>query len=315
MKVSVLTTESAGRIKPIAREELSTWEVQLGWDARPAIDMVGKYIRSGVLPGCLLESDEGEAAGYSYYVIDASTLFLGGLFIRQAFASPDNYSYLLRRTLESACAWRLISRIECQLFALNCDLGPVFEAHGFKAVPRLFLTASLSSAEAQAPLRPLPSGYFVEPWESDFLQPASLVIADSYEGSVELEICQDYRSRRGCLRYLRALVETPSCGVFTPENTLCVFDSRGLMQGVLVASRIAETTAMIPQISVRKAAQGKGIGRHLLLTLFGRLRSKGYTQADLSVSEGNRSAYALYQSLGFRPRKSFNAFVWDEPLA
>lgn len=315
MKVSVLTPESAGRIKPIVREELSNWKTQLGWDARPAIGMIEDYIRSGMLPGCLLVSDEGEAVGYSYYVVDASTLFLGGLFIREAFASPQNYTFLLRRTLESACTWRIISRIECQLFAMNCDLRPVFEGQEFDAVPRLFLTADLYSTEAQAPLRALPSGYFSETWDAGFLEPAALVIADSYVGSLELRICQDYRSRRGCLRYLRALVDTPSCGVFTPENTLCVFDSHGLMQGVLLTSRIAEKTAMVPQISVRKAVQGKGIGRYLLLTLFQRLRSQGFTKADLSVSEENQPAFDLYRALGFRPHKSFNAFVWEEQPA
>ncbi len=54
-------------------------------------------------------------------------------------------------------------------------------------------------------------------------------------------------------------------------------------------------------IALLQRASGKGLGRAMLTTLLAAGKAYGYRQAELEVVEGNTSALALYQKLGFVP--------------
>ena len=52
-------------------------------------------------------------------------------------------------------------------------------------------------------------------------------------------------------------------------------------------------------IALYKEFWGRGIGRAMLETVLRTARETGYEQAELEVAAGNKSALALYESLGF----------------
>ena len=67
----------------------------------------------------------------------------------------------------------------------------------------------------------------------------------------------------------------------------------------------------IPQICILPEFQRRCIGTALLHACFERLRSRGYRQVSLTVTDENSDAIRLYERLGFRTYRRFGAFVWD----
>jgi mycothiol synthase len=68
----------------------------------------------------------------------------------------------------------------------------------------------------------------------------------------------------------------------------------------------------ILMLGVDPGYRGKGIGRRLVLTGLARLKSKGLQVAELSVDNENKTACALYQSLGFEVQA--NTFWYERVI-
>ncbi len=62
-------------------------------------------------------------------------------------------------------------------------------------------------------------------------------------------------------------------------------------------------------VGVDPAAQGRGLGRLLVLSGLAHLHSRGATTGMLYVTTTNRPARRLYEALGFRPQRRDRAFV------
>jgi ribosomal protein S18 acetylase RimI-like enzyme len=77
--------------------------------------------------------------------------------------------------------------------------------------------------------------------------------------------------------------------------------SCGCIQGV----RGARRTGMIQNLAVLADCRGLGLGRALLEASLCGFRNAGLVSAQLEVSARNVPAVGLYQSVGFRVRKSF----------
>ncbi|MEJ2083023.1 MAG: hypothetical protein P8Y94_12840, partial [Acidobacteriota bacterium] len=101
-------------------------------------------------------------------------------------------------------------------------------------------------------------------WQTKDLLPAAELVFDSYHNSIDAGLCHDYQSRQGCVRFLRNLIDSPACGRFRPEDTLVAVDHFDQVSGVLLATRTQKTTEMIPQFSVRRRYQGRGLGTIML---------------------------------------------------
>ena len=61
------------------------------------------------------------------------------------------------------------------------------------------------------------------------------------------------------------------------------------------------TVPGVAYLGVRPGSWGKGIGGNLLRDLRLRLKSAGFTHAELAVYVGNAPATALYERLGWLP--------------
>ena len=311
MRVVPLSEVKIENAAELFEEEIQCWKSQLFWDHRSAIGLISKYINSGTLIGYGLTTSRGEVVGYSYYAVNYPLGYVGNIYVRGKSASPRNYDLLLNPTVNSLQSWGRVRRIECQVFSFNCDLAPLFVRHGFETLKRHFLYRDLPPEKAVEPPADRAFPFQIVNWETHYLKPAAQVVFDSYQASTESRICKDYQTPQGCVRFLRNLVDSPGCGTFSPETSYLALDNEGRACAVVITSKISPQTGMIPQISVRRDCQGKGIGSRLLATYFESARRQGLKRVALSVTNNNKGAHQLYSRLGFNTARDFYAFIWN----
>ncbi|MCI4362237.1 MAG: GNAT family N-acetyltransferase, partial [Thermoplasmata archaeon] len=88
-------------------------------------------------------------------------------------------------------------------------------------------------------------------------------------------------------------------GRFLEEASCALLrDGRELVGGILVSEHDPRT-AVVLDLLVEPSERRKGIGRFLLLWGLRALTALGYSSVRLWVTEANRPARALYDSLGF----------------
>jgi ribosomal protein S18 acetylase RimI-like enzyme len=317
MQVLTLADVPINGLDVVLASEAKYWAEELFWDYRPAIGLIRKYVAAQSLPGFALCSSEGLVAGYCYYVVDSipelsgvsPTGYIGNVYIMPQWASSRGYGLLVSRAAQALWSQKLVDRIESQVFNFNCDLAPLFKDQGFEALDRHFMLLDLE--ETATPQSAEKRGFHIVPWNRNYFLAAAEVIYDSYLASSDRLLCRDYQTLEGCRRFLRNLVDNPGCGQFLSETSTLALNGRSEVAAVLITSQISEGTGMIPQISVRRRFQGKGLGTWLLKDYFEKARKKSFKRIALSVSEANRGAYDLYRRLGFYSRKDFHAFIWS----
>ena len=84
-----------------------------------------------------------------------------------------------------------------------------------------------------------------------------------------------------------------------------------LLCGISLASLVRHDVGHITQICVSPEVRGKQVGYELLRRSLQELRRQGCRKATLTVTSANETAIHLYRGMGFVPRRSFAAFVWD----
>lgn len=315
MEVAPLRETSLSQLEEVFREEIETWNHQLFWDYRPALKLVKTFLAVGSMPGFALKNDKGKMVGYVYFVIDRPVAFIGGAYVLRRFSGLEAYQLLLNRSISFLMKLQIVSRIEAQLFPFNYDFVSIFREYEFRAIKRFFLSADLrsNSPSVSAPdVRSVESPRFkIVPWNHRMLISGARVVYDSHIGSPDHFICRDYQSEAGCVRLMKNLIDHPACGQFSPGETKLAVDSNGRLSGVLIASRIKPDTGMIPQLSIRRDCQGKGLGSMMMRAYLFEAKRNGLQRVTLSVSQANARARRLYENQGFRPLKMFHAYVWQ----
>jgi len=309
MQVLPLAVASPALLEQVFAEELEDWKAQLSWDYSSAVALIKRHISCRSLPGFFLANGSA-AAGYCYYVISPPLGYLGNIYVVRAHSSQSTYDLLITSALRALQAHPDVRRIESQVFGFNCDVSPIMLRERFLALRRHFMTLPLEQDPSPDEAHRQPPGFRILPWDRGYFLPAADTIYDSYSDSPDHDMCYDYQSREGCVRFLRNLVDNPGCGKFSPETSRIALDSTGRVSGVLITSLISPGTGMIPQISIRREAQGKGLGTALLTRYFKAAKDRGLERITLSVSAQNANAHRLYSRLGFRETKEFYAFIW-----
>jgi [ribosomal protein S18]-alanine N-acetyltransferase len=85
----------------------------------------------------------------------------------------------------------------------------------------------------------------------------------------------------------------------SPRRMALVAEVDGGLAGFAVAA-VVGTEAELESIAVEAAAQGRGIGRALMLELIHRLEGSGVGEIGLEVRGSNVAAIGLYSRVGFR---------------
>jgi len=305
-------------------EEVAAWRQLLDWDFGKSADLVRRFVDMRALSGFALV-DDGEAAGYAYYVLEEHKGLIGDLFVRDAFCTVENQNWLLESVLGALTATPQIGRIESQIMMLHAAAALPMPRYlsGFE---RNFMMLEMPQAALEPPRRwgrglgpalisaPVPaiSRVYVERWSDQYQEPAAQLIAAAYLGHVDSLINDQYRSVAGARRFLFNIVQYPGCGTFFKPASVAAFDRlSGRMCGICLASLVMPYCGHITQICVAPWARGAGVGYELLRQSLILLRDAGCRKTSLTVTASNREAIKLYEDVGFTTIRKFFAYVWE----
>jgi GNAT superfamily N-acetyltransferase len=295
-------------ILPLMAEEEKVWMSDLGWDYSSIRQILISFIRQKLLPGYVAITDN-EPIAYTYFLVNQAKGIVGALFALKNTRAQEAVEELLSLSISCLKETQSIKRVEAQIMPFNdLNLTPAFTQHGFSYTSRYYLELELSNHRKKVEL---PTSVKIVPWDSTCLDRTAEMTHLSYQNQADAEICEDYRTIKGCEGYLRSLVENPGCGIFMPEASFIALDWQGVPCGFIICCRIAGGAAIIPQIAVHPLHQGKRLGNIFMNRTFAQLKSMGLCTVSLTVTKKNRRAFDWYQRLGFRIRKEFGAYVWE----
>jgi ribosomal protein S18 acetylase RimI-like enzyme len=309
MQIVDLRQVHSRSLENLFREEVARWRDELYWDYRPSIDLVRKFIDSRALGG-FAAVEEGEPAGYGFYVLEDHKGLIGGLFVAAEHARGPITERLLTEMLTALRATPRLERIEAQLMPFGAELDPAFLSQHFRLHARQFMLLPLDKAKLCN--RQISPGLRIEPWSDRVFDSAARLIQLAYANHVDGQINDQYCSESGSLRFLRNIVLLPGCGQFLPEASFLVRPATGDRPvAMILTSTVAEGVGHTTQVCVMPGYQGSGIGRQLMEHSIQALKKRGYKSLSLTVTTVNKRAVELYDHLGFKQVKTFAAGVWQ----
>ena len=299
-------------IEPLLEEEKSLWEKDLRWDYAPSAALIRHYIDASALPG-YVAVEGGKAVGYSFYVYENSKGLIGDVFVSDTPCSEAAETQLLLHVIETLQAIPGILRIEAQLMNLRHQ-PPIVIRNGsnFQGFRRQFMVLPLETGPT---LRSNSNTDFrLAGWDEQWVGQAAELITIAYQGHVDSQISDQYRSIPGAMRFLENIIHYPGCGNFDPD---CSFVALGNgspeLCGMALSAKVGPGVSHITQVCVKPQMQGAGMGRALVCQIIQKLREHGFAAVTLTVTSSNTGAVRLYEKLGFSTLKEFHAFSWDAP--
>lgn len=304
------------QLEPLFTVEVEEWRRELLWDYAASLSLIRQYLTARILTGYgLVEADvRGPVRGYGFYLMEEDKAILGDLFVHPKWrdAERSRECRLLGAMLETLQATPGLARIEAQLMSFRSEeLRSRFVELGFRFFRRCFYRLDLNAPVALPMAKSPAAGLILEPWDDDCLEDAAELIQKAYAGSADAEINEHYRTRAGALRFLHNVIRFPGCGIFDAQASCRARLAGGQLVGMVLVSRVQSGVAHITQICVRPGLRRAGFGRQLLCAALGSLRLSGYATSTLTVTASNAAASSLYQSLGYREWRDFDAYVWQ----
>ena len=292
-------------------DEVRVWREDLDWDFTKSAELVRRFVDLRGLSGYAL-MEGSEAIGYCYYVLEEQKGLIGDLYLRRGFQTPENEDLLLQSALDAVISSAQVTRVEAQLILLGERRGQTAPHPQYLAsFERNFMALDLRRGRALEPIVPR-RRIHLERWAAYHQEGAAQLIAAAYEGHIDGQINDQYRSVEGARRFLYNIVQFPGCGAFFQPASFVVFDMEtGRQCGISLASRISPNAGHITQVCVSPAVRGTGTGYELLRHSAGMLREHGMNSVSLTVTAANQSAVALYERMGFRTMRRFQALVWE----
>ncbi|SNT15085.1 Acetyltransferase (GNAT) family protein [Granulicella rosea] len=313
---------SAKQLRPLLEQEAQLWQRRLRWDYRSSTELLLQYLDSRILPGFVALS-RGKVCGYTFCVYEGHKAVIGDVYVAQEIESGLAATQALTgHLLDVLEASPDVERIEAQL--LLFDAGTLTRpfagqapGQGFVIFPRLFEECDLKdiAAMVRAHWSPVavPGELELCAWAPGFYQPTAELIHAAYEGHIDAQINDQYRTLHGSLRFLHNIVRFPGCGVFDAASSWILRDRRThLPVASVLCSRISPNVAHVTQLCVSPHWRGRRLGETLMRHCMQHLPAQGYTALTLTVTEANEPAVRLYRELGFTTRHRFDAMVRDK---
>jgi ribosomal protein S18 acetylase RimI-like enzyme len=296
---------------PMLDEETRVWEHLLDWDFRTSAGLVRRFVDMQALTGfCLMINNR--VAGYSYFVCEERKGLIGDLYVMEEFATVENESALLSAVLDNLMKTPFVHRIESQLMMLrNGARIPMPGRQHLRTHIRNFMEVDLEAAEKLPTAKP-DKHVAIDSWAERRQDEAATLIATAYQGHVDSEINDQYRSPAGARRFLLNIVQYPGCGSFFQPASYVAVDSRThRLCGICLASLVHADVGHITQVCVSNAVRGTGVGYELLRQSLSSLRRHTCRKASLTVTAANTEAVQVYERMGFRKVREFTALVWE----
>ncbi|MBI2686922.1 MAG: GNAT family N-acetyltransferase [Acidobacteria bacterium] len=300
-----------GSLDELLDEEARTWHETLSWDFSASAALVKRFVDMRSLNGRAL-IHAGRVAGYTYTVADEDKGLIGDLYIRRELATAAMEDLLLNATVETLYRTAGVRRIESQVILLTHPrTAPPVHATDLRVFERCFMVCDLRQTH-RWPAAEDSRVLDIDGWSERYQEDTATLIANAYEGHIDGQINDQYRSVAGARRFLQNIVQYPGCGSFhAPASWLAWRRETGRMCATSLASLVAPDAGHITQICVAPSSRGEGIGREILSRSLHSLREAGCRQVSLTVTATNRNAIALYESMGFTTERRFAAMVWD----
>lgn len=297
-------------LDPVLEEEALAWRSLLRWDFTASAELVRRFMRIHALAGYALLSG-GRVAGYSYYVCEERKGLIGDLFLVRDHAGTQNEDHLLGAVLNELICTPYLQRIETQLMMLHGPFERPMPLAAFSQVfPRIFMLVDLSDVQ-QLPVAAAASSLRIAPWNEHRQEEAAMLIGSAYQGHIDSQINDQYRSYAGAKRFLLNIVQYPGCGKFYPGGSFVAEDSNGHICGLVLSSHVADDVGHVTQICIAPEWKGRGLGYELMRSALLAMLNDGCDRASLTVTASNTGAIQLYQRMGFRATRRFAAYVWD----
>ncbi|MCZ2077311.1 MAG: GNAT family N-acetyltransferase [Bryobacteraceae bacterium] len=295
----------------VLNEEELAWRDRLSWDFRPSADLVRRFVGVQALSGFALVAG-GRVIGYSYFVTEDHKGLVGDLYILRDFATVELEYQLLEAVLDRMMSSPFLHRVESQLMMLHSPLEADLPHASFAGCyPRNFMVADLG-AVGKFPVGKARQNIVLEPWSERFQEDAARVIASAYQGHIDSEINDQYRSVQGARRFLVNIVQYPGCGsFFQPASFVAQQQGSGQTAGICLSSLVSPEVGHITQVCVMPGSKGSGAGYELVRSSLLALAEHGCHSASLTVTSANREAVKLYERMGFVTKRNFSAFVWE----
>jgi len=205
-----------------------------------------------------------------------------------------------------------IHRIESQIMMLRN--GPALrlpQQRYLRVHPRNFMQLDSAALQRLSESQPKHAVWF-DRWSERKQDEAASMIAAAYQGHIDSEINDQYRSPGGARRFLMNIIQYPGCGsFFQPASFVATDPDTGKLCGICLASLVQADVGHITQVCVTKAVRGTGVGYELIRRSLESLARHGCRKVSLTVTASNTEAIALYERMGFRKTQSFAAYVWD----
>jgi len=301
---------TARDLGPLLEEETAAWLDEMEWDFGKSAELVRRFVDLRALNGSALIED-GEVAGYAYYVLEDSKALIGDVYVRRASQTVARQNALLESALEPIMANSFIGRIESQLMMAGLAPGGAAPYADYLSVyERNFMRldlgrAALAEGNVRRPM-------YLEKWSDHYQEAAAQAIAAAYVGHIDSRINDQYRSGGGARRFLHNITQSPGCGVFfRPASYVALEAVSGRLCGLSLTSLVAPGCGHITQICVTPTVRGTGIGHALLRQTLISLREADCRAASLTVTAANEDAVALYERVGFETVRRFPAYVWE----
>ena len=301
----------AGDLDLLLDEETEVWRTTLDWDFRASANLVRRFLDMQALNGCALLLN-GHPVGYCYFVSEERKGLIGDLYVMQEFMSLEHEQRLLDSVVDVLTKTPFVKRIETQLLMLRSGSRIVLpQKQHVRSHRRNFMEVDLSAA-VQLPAGKTASAILIDRWTERRQDDAAALIATAYQGHIDSQINDQYRSPAGARRFLQNIIQYPGCGsFFQPASFVAVDTDSGKLCGMCLSSLVQSDVGHITQVCVTHAVRGRGVGYALMRGALESLAIHGCRKASLTVTAANTQAIDLYDRMGFHKTRHFSAYVWE----